>query len=134
MTAREIRLHDGKYKYLFELPCGYGYAMMLEMSQFVIDTFLGGKISSFRVSLLPGRREREFKFLLRLHKNRIDKCNTLQAEMGVIYLKGKSLFLEDEIEVVWFNQTNIIGVAGNYGDKYHIYKVEMMLDKICALL
>lgn len=47
--------------------------MMLKMSQYVIDSYFGGKILSFRLSILPGRKERECKILLKLYKNRIEK-------------------------------------------------------------
>lgn len=130
MKAKDIRFYNGKYRYLFELPLGYGYAMMLDMAQFVIDSYFGGRILSFRVSLLPGLKEREYKHLLRLHRNCILKCKIIQREQGVICLKGRSLFLDDKIEIVWFNQTKTIGVAGNFEDTYHTSRVELMIDSI----
>ena len=132
MKAKDIRFIDGKYKYLFELPFGYGYSLMLDMAQFIIDHYFSRKIQSFRVSLLLGQPEIEYKFLLSLHGNRISKCKKIQKEQGVVYLKGESSILDDEIEIVWFNQLNIIGVAGNYGDESHITRIELMLDSIVS--
>ena len=102
---------------------------MLDMAQFIIDYYLIN-VRSFRVSLFVGQPEKEYRYLLSLHGNRINKCKELQIEQGVIYLKGESSILDDEIEIVWFNQLNIIGVAGNYGDDYHITRVELMVDDI----
>ena len=52
---------------------------------------------------------------------------------GVIYLKGNSSILDDEIEIVMFYQLNIIGIAANYGDDCHITRIESMLDNIVLL-
>lgn len=129
MQAKNIKFIDGKYKYLFELPFGYGYSAMLDMAQFIIDHFLR-RVRSFRVSLFVGQPEKEYRYLLSLHGNRINKCKEIQIEQGVIYLKGESSILDDEIEIVWFNQLNIIGVAGNHGDDRHIARIESMIDGI----
>mgnify|MGYP006916131885 CR=1 FL=1 len=130
MKAKDIIYTGENYKYLFELPYGYGYDRMLTMAQFVIDYYLSGKVGSFRTSILPGSKEKEYKCLLQLHGNRVDRCKRIQKEHGVIYLSGKSSKLDDDIEIVWFNQTNIIGVASHFGDKYHETKIEMMLESI----
>ena len=81
MKAKDFRLVDGKYKYLFELPFGYGYPFMLEMAQYIIDYYLRN-IQSFRVSLLAGQPEKEYKLLLSLYGNRINKCKKIQKEQG----------------------------------------------------
>lgn len=130
MKARDIVFIEGKYKYLFELPFGYGYPLMLDMAQFVIDHYLLRRIRSFRVSLLVGQPEKEYRFLLRIHGNRISKCKKIQREQGVIYLSGESLILDDIIEIAWFNQLNIIGVTSNHGDDRHIARIESMIDGI----
>lgn len=130
MKAKEIRFIDNKYKYLFELPFSYGYATMLNMAQFVIDSFFSGKLMSCKVSLLVGMPEKECNYLLKFNNYRLDRCKKLQKEYGVIMLKGKSEILDDEIEIAWFNQTNILGVAGSFGDEMHRAKVELLLDEI----
>lgn len=130
MKAKDIRFVEGKYKYLFKVPFGYGYSSMLDMAQFIIDHYFLKRVRSFRVSLLAGQAEKEYKFLLSLHGNRISKCKQLQIEQGVIYLKGESSILDDEIEIAWFNQLDIIGVAGNHGDDNHIARIESMLEDI----
>lgn len=133
MKAKNYKFIDNKYKYLFELPFGYGYVMMLDMAQFVIDRYFSGKVLSFKVSILAGWQEKEYKCLLRFHRYRIDRCKAMQKEHGVICLKGNSQILDDEIEIAWFNQTNILGVAGNYEDEEHRIKVESMLDEIVSV-
>lgn len=130
MEAKDVVYFNGKYKYLFEIPFRYGYVKMLDMAQYVIDYYFFNNISSFRVSILAGMQEKEYKCILRLHRNKLNKCKKIQEEHGVLYLRGESVLLDDEIEVVWFNQTNIIGVAGNSGDEYHRIRIERMLDGI----
>ena len=130
MKAKRIGYIDDKYKYQFELPFGYGYVMMLDMAQFVIDHYYLGRTISLKVSLVAGQREKDYTCLLKFHRNRLYKCKVIQKERGVISLKGESLVLDDEIEIVWFNQTNILGVASNYGDESHKTKIELMIDEI----
>lgn len=134
MKPIDIQKHGRFLQIMFDLQQRYGYDSMLEMAQYVIDNYFGGKVLSFRISLLSGYRQREYKYLLLLHGNRIKKCSSILKENGLIFLGGTPVLTKHNIEIVWFNQTSLVGFLTTIDDEKNFLVYETIADEMKNLL
>ena len=134
MKPIDIQKHGRFLQIMFDLQQRYGYNSMLEMAQYVIDNYFGGKVLSFRISLLYGYRQREYKYILLLHGNRIKKCSSILKENGLIFLGGAPVLTKHNIEIVWFNQTSLVGFLTTIDDEKNFLVYETIADEMKNLL
>ena len=127
----DIRNKDGKTQLIYKLPFRYGYSNILTMAQRIIDNYLVS-VNSIRTSALVGSHEYEHRLLLHIRKERIQQCGSLQKEQGVLYLRGCISGYCGNVEFVWFNQTNIIGVLVSDIDRGHIADFDAIIEDVMS--
>lgn len=128
MKAKDILTQQGFTQIIFDLHFGYGYESMLKMAQFIIDRYYEKRVTSFRLCQIAGAKQREYRLRLKFHGCVIDKCKFLEEEQGALYLRGKCKNLNDQIEVLWFNQTSMFCVLASELDGKNIAFFENMAD------
>ncbi len=88
----------------------YGYEFMLDAAQILIDTDFKDKVQRFAVAEISGAEDQERINELKAENYIIRDCDTSKREHGVLTISGMSDVMECPVQVVFFNQTNIVRI------------------------
>ena len=88
----------------------YGYDFMLDAAQVIIDTDFRENTQRFAVAEIAGSNDNERLTELKAENYIIRNCDTSQREHGVLTISGISDIMECPVQIVFFNQTNIVRV------------------------
>lgn len=84
----------------------YGYDFMLDAAQVILDDF---KDSVQRFAKYESMSEKPLEILEDIKKcDRLRSCKALEEECGAIAVAGRSGIMECPIQLVFFNQTNVV--------------------------
>lgn len=87
---------------------GYGYDFMLDAAQVIIDSDFKENTQRFAVAEIAGAEDQERLTELKAENFIIRNCDTSRREHGVLTVSGMSDIMECPIQIVFFNQTNIV--------------------------
>ena len=87
---------------------GYGYDFMLDAAQVIIDSDFKENTQRFAVAEIAGAENQERLTELKAENFIIRNCDTSRREHGVLTVSGMSDIMECPIQIVFFNQTNIV--------------------------
>ena len=87
---------------------GYGYDFMLDAAQVIIDSDFKENTQRFAVAEIAGAEDQERLTELKAENFIIRNCDTSTREHGVLTISGMSDIMECPIQIVFFNQTNIV--------------------------
>ncbi len=87
---------------------GYGYDFMLDAAQVIIDSDFKENTQRFAVAEIAGAEDQERLTELKAENYIIRNCDTSTREHGVLTVSGMSDIMECPIQIVFFNQTNIV--------------------------
>lgn len=87
---------------------GYGYDFMLEAAQVLIDTDFGERLERVAVSMISGARDEELIDKVKRAGSILRECPETAEEHGTLTVAGISKIMESPVQVVFFNQTNIV--------------------------
>ena len=86
----------------------YGYDFMLDAAQVIIDTDFRENTQRFAVAEIAGSNDNERLTELKAENYIIRNCDTSKREHGVLTISGMSDIMECPVQIVFFNQTNIV--------------------------
>ena len=99
----------------------YGYDFMLDAAQVIIDTDFKEKTQRFAVAEIAGAEDQERLTELKAENYIIRNCDTSKREHGVLIISGISDIMESPIQVMFFNQTNIVRLFCPYKKYFEIH-------------
>lgn len=84
----------------------YGYDFMLDAAQVILDDFKDGVQ---RFAKYESMSEKPLEILEDVKKcDRLRSCKALEEECGAIAIAGQSGIMECPVQLVFFNQTNVV--------------------------
>ena len=99
----------------------YGYDFMLDAAQVIIDTDFKEKTQRFAVAEIAEAEEQERLTERKAENYIIRNCDTSKREHGVLIISGISDIMESPIQVMFFNQTNIVRLFCPYKKYFEIH-------------
>lgn len=86
----------------------YGYDFMLDAAQTIIDMDFKENVQRFAIAEISGSATQERINELKAEDYIIRNCDTSKREHGVLTIAGMSNIMESPIQIIFFNQTNIV--------------------------
>ena len=99
----------------------YVYDFMLDAAQTIIDTDFKENTQRFAVAEIAGADDNERITELKAENYIIRDCETSKTEHGVLTISGMSDIMECPIQIVFFNQTNIVRVFCPFKKYFEIH-------------
>ena len=106
----------------------YGYDFMLDAAQVIIDTDFKDNTQRFAVAEIAGADDQERITELKAENYVIRDCETSKKEHGVLTISGVSDIMETPVQIVFFNQTNIVRLFCPFKKYFEIHG-EHVFDK-----
>ncbi len=106
----------------------YGYDFMLDAAQVIIDTDFKDNTQRFAVAEIAGADDQERITELKAENYIIRDCETSKKEHGVLTISGVSDIMETPVQMVFFNQTNIVRLFCPFKKYFEIHG-EHVFDK-----
>ncbi len=106
----------------------YGYDFMLDAAQVIIDTDFKDNTQRFAVAEIAGADDQERITELKAENYIIRDCETSTKEHGVLTISGVSDIMETPVQMVFFNQTNIVRLFCPFKKYFEIHG-EHVFDK-----
>ena len=106
----------------------YGYDFMLDAAQVIIDTDFKENTQRFAVAEIAGADDQERITELKAENYVIRDCETSKKEHGVLTISGVSDIMETPVQIVFFNQTNIVRLFCPFKKYFEIHG-EHVFDK-----
>ena len=106
----------------------YGYDFMLDAAQVIIDTDFKENTQRFAVAEIAGADDQERITELKAENYVIRDCETSKKEHGVLTISGVSDIMETPVQMVFFNQTNIVRLFCPFKKYFEIHG-EHVFDK-----
>lgn len=106
----------------------YGYDFMLDAAQVIIDTDFKENTQRFAVAEIAGADDQERITELKAENYVIRDCETSKKEHGVLTISGVSDIMETPVQIIFFNQTNIVRLFCPFKKYFEIHG-EHVFDK-----
>ncbi len=87
----------------------YGYDFMLDAAQVILSDF-GGDLQRFARADIAGGKFVEIIDEVNACGGKLRECKALEDECGVIAIAGISGVMECPMQIIFYNQTNVVGL------------------------
>ncbi len=108
MLFRGIKEVNGWTAVEYSATWQYSYEFMLDAAQVIIDTDFRDKLQRVAISKVAGGKELEKLDEVKACSNLLRDCPDVKEENGILTISGISQIMECPIQLVLFNQTNIV--------------------------
>lgn len=108
MLLREVKEENGWIIAEYSATWRYGYDFMLDAAQTIIDTDFQDQLQRVAIADIAGTEDIEKLDEVNACGNILRDCKSLQKECGVLTVSGISKVMECPIQLVFFNQTNLV--------------------------
>lgn len=99
----------------------YGYDFMLDAAQSVIDGDFKEGLERVAIGRIAGDGQTECTDDVRKSGNKLRSCGKLKSEQGVLMIAGESRIMECPVQIMLYNQTDLIRLCIP-GSFKHIFK------------
>ena len=121
MTYQGIKQMNDWTMVEYHSTWSYGYDFMLDAAQVIIDSDFKNKTQRFAVAEIAGADDQERITELKAENYIIRDCETSEKEHGVLTISGISDIMETPVQIVFFNQTNIVRIFCPFGKYFELY-------------
>lgn len=109
MTLKEFNEENGWVSVDYAATWKYGYDFMLDAAQVILADF-GDDLQRFAKAEIAGSELSDILEEVGACGGKLRECEALSKECGVIAVAGYSSVMECPIQIIFYNQTNAVGV------------------------
>lgn len=106
MTLKDFSEDNGWISISYAATWRYGFDFMLDAAQVLLEDF-GDDLQRFATAEIAGRT---FVNIIDKIGGKVRECTALRDECGVIAVAGISRVMECPMQIVFYNQTNAVGL------------------------
>lgn len=108
MVLQKVNNEDIWVMVDYQATWRYGYDFMLDAAQTIIDIDFQDKLERVAVAEIAGAPNKEKLEEVRNSGNILRNCPEVSRESGVLTVSGISSVTECPLQIVFFNQTNVV--------------------------
>ncbi len=109
MTFKAYKEDGGWISIDYTATWRYGYDFMLDAAQVILSDF-GGDLQRFAKAEIAGGKFVEIMDEVNACGGDLRRCKALEDECGVIAVAGISSVMECPMQIIFYNQTNAVGL------------------------
>ena len=108
MLFRQIKEEDGWMVVDYSATWKYGYDLMLDLCQVIIDTDFQNNLQRIATTQVPGGEPAECLENVKQCDFDLRKCDATSKESSALIIAGISRVMQCPIQMMFFNQTNVV--------------------------
>ncbi len=111
----------------------YGYDFMLDAAQSIIDLDFRENLERVALGAIDGAKIDECLDDVRRAGNVLRNCRKCKKESGALFIAGKSRIMEYPIQLMFFNQTDVIRLSTPFGAIFKEHGDNVFTTYLCSM-